>query len=200
MDKVSTTIAKWFIKNNILPSEDEELYAYAIACLLMTISPLFLSLFLGGCLGLVVEGIVVIIPFVFIRTFSGGIHSNSAGICFVLSTGILFVLILLTQVISNSNILRVTMIAGAVSLAVFSPIENENKELNEKERKIYKKVTVFLLCSFFAVYIAFCCFGLDDYAVCLALGIILTAILQIPCVLFRDEQALGVKCSHCRKN
>ena len=79
MDKVSVFITRWFINWKVLPAEDEELYAYAISCLLITASPLFLVLVIGACLNLITEGIAIIIPFMIIRTFSGGIHSEKGG-------------------------------------------------------------------------------------------------------------------------
>ena len=183
MEKVSVVIARWFINKNVLPAEDEELYAYAISCLLITVSPLFLVLVIGACLKLIVEGIVIIVPFMIIRTFSGGVHSGSPGRCFVISTGILLVLFMLTKVIKNSELLSIIMLAGCISLMICSPIENENKQLSDNEKKVYKRMTRIWVCVFAAIYYVLGYLGLNTYAVCVALGILLTAILQIPCLM-----------------
>lgn len=44
MEKVSVAITRWFINRDILPAEDEELYAYVVSCFLTIISPLLLVL------------------------------------------------------------------------------------------------------------------------------------------------------------
>lgn len=80
-------------------------------------------------MGLIVEGIVLIIPFMIIRTFSGGTHSKSPGRCFVISAGILIILLVMSKMISNSLLLSIIMLGACISLIVCSPIENENKQL-----------------------------------------------------------------------
>lgn len=182
MDKASVFITRWFINRNILPAEDEELYAYAINCLMITVSPLLLVLVIGACMNLVTEGIALIIPFMVIRTFSGGIHSESPGKCFVISTGILLTLLVLTKVISNSAILCTVMIGGGISLIICSPIENENKPLSIYEKQAYKIKTGVWVSVFAAIYFVLGYLGQNRYAVCVALGIILTSVLQIPCL------------------
>lgn len=182
MEKVSVFLTKWFIDKNFLPAEDEELYAYAFSCLLITVSPLFLVLVIGACLDLVMEGIAIIIPFMIIRTFSGGVHTQSSGRCFVISTGMLLVLLMLTKVISNSEVLCIVMLGACISLIICSPIENENKQLSIKEKKAYKKIMEIWVGIFVIVYFILGFMKQNTYAVCIALGIILTAVLQIPCL------------------
>lgn len=187
MEKVSIFITRWFIDRNILPAEDEELYAYAVSCLLITVSPLFLVLVIGACLDLVMEGIAIIIPFMIIRTFSGGVHSESSGRCFVISTGILLALLILTEVISNSEMLCIVMLGGCISLVICSPIESENKKLSNNEKKAYKITTATWVSTFVAIYFVLGYLGQNRYAVCVALGIILTSVLQLPCVKFGNR-------------
>lgn len=183
MEKVSVAITRWFINRDILPTEDEELYAYAVSCFLVNVSPLFFVLVIGTCLGLIVEGIVLIIPFIIIRTFSGGAHSRSPGRCFVISIGILVTLLMLTKVISNSSTLSIIVLLACISLIGCSPIENENKQLSFNEKKAYKKITLICVVVFAAVYFALGFMKQDAYAVCVAEGIILSAILQGPCLI-----------------
>lgn len=182
MEKVSVFIASWFINRNILSVEDEELYAYAINCLLITASPLLLVMIIGICLNVATEGIIIIIPFMIIRTYSGGIHSESPKRCFVMSTGILAVLLMMTKVISNSCLLSCIVLGACISLVICSPIENENKHLSNNEKKTYRKLTTIWVGLFTGVYIVLSFMEQNTYAVCVAMGIIITAVLQIPCL------------------
>lgn len=181
MGKASMIITRWFIKKNVLPSEDENLYIYAINCLMITVSPLVLVLVIGARMNLVAEGVFIIIPFMIIRTFSGGIHSESSRRCFVISTGILLFLLVMTRVISNSYVLGIVMVGGSISLIVCSPIESENKPLSIYEKKAYKRKTCVWVSIFATIYFILGLLEQHSYAVCIALGIILTAALQIPC-------------------
>ena len=71
-------ISAWLIKHDAIKSEDKELYEYAIYSFFITISPLFLVILISGIMGKLFEGIVVIIPFMVLRKFSGGFHAKKA--------------------------------------------------------------------------------------------------------------------------
>ena len=187
MEKLSIFITKWFINKNLLPEEDEELYAYAVNCFLISASPLLLIIIFGACLNLIWEGIILIIPFITIRSFSGGIHSKTPGKCFLISTGILLTMLILTKMISNSNLLSVILLGASISLIFHSPIESENKPLNTIEKKTYKKITTVCTIIFVSIYLIMGYMKLNTFAVSIALGVILTASLQIPCLIFKPD-------------
>lgn len=71
-------------------------------------------------------------------------------------------------------------IGSAVSLIVFSPIDNENRVLSPDERVLYKKVTVILVIIFLLLDVILFLLHLNTYAVCISIGIMLSAGLQLP--------------------
>lgn len=44
------------------------------------------------------------------------------------------------------------MVAASFSLVLFSPVENENRKLEEDERSRYKKITAVLAVLFLVIY------------------------------------------------
>ena len=65
-------IAQQLWLSEIISEDERELYQYAIFSIMSTIIPLIMVMIIGGILGLMKNGIVMIIPFLVIRKFSGG--------------------------------------------------------------------------------------------------------------------------------
>ena len=54
--------------------EDRKLYGYCSYSFFLSISPVVMIIIIGSLMGIPVESILIIIPFMFIRKFSGGFH------------------------------------------------------------------------------------------------------------------------------
>ena len=130
-------IVEWLINHDAIKSEDKELYEYALYSLWLLATPLFLAIIIGGCLGGVKEGIIIVIPFMLIRKFSGGYHAKHLCVCFVSSTILLSLCILMSFYLEYDwKLAGITIIAG-IGMGYFSPIDHENKRLNDKEKNLY---------------------------------------------------------------
>lgn len=186
--KCAELIAEWLIAHGAVPREDHDLYVYASHSLIMTVAPLGLALALGILLGHAVTAITIILPFMVIRKFSGGYHAKQAWVCIVSSTLILGGCICISGYITYSYGLIGGMSMAAALLAVNSPVESGNRRLDEQERRTYKKVTIGFV--MFTVLISMLCdrCGREDAAVNLALGVILTGALQVPCLRGRKNK------------
>ena len=175
-------IVEWLINHDAIKSEDKELYEYALYSLWLLATPLFLAIIIGGCLGGVKEGIIIVIPFMLIRKFSGGYHAKHLWICLIGSTILLSLCILMSFYLEcDWKLAGITIIAG-IGMGYFSPIDHENKRLNDKEKKLYKKATIILVgMSWIALLLQL--LGKETWAVCISIGIMMTAGLQYPVVL-----------------
>lgn len=178
-------ITGWLIRCGAVRESDRELYVYAAYSFLITVSPLVLTLFIGTLLGKTWQSIVLILPFLLIRKFSGGVHAKHAFVCFVSSCLLLLLCIGLSGRIGFSRTLAAATAAAMVSLFLFSPVDSKNRRLDDDEKRRYHAVTGILTMAFglFAAVLFFC--GKESAAVCISLGIILIAGLQIPCIFSR---------------
>ena len=192
MGKITKGITNWLIENGAIEDRDTELYEFAIYSILITISPLLLVLIIGIGMGTVLEGAIVILPFMCIRKFSGGYHANNAGICFVSSCVILVFCMWLATHLAYSYWITITTTICVISLCMNSPIDSKHKRLDNMEKRSYKKIAIILSCIFYSIHCACGCIGLEKIANCLAVGICLTAILQLPCLYqFHSESGKG---------
>lgn len=175
-------ITTWLIKHEAIEAEDRELYEYAVYSLILTFSPLILIIIIGGLMGVIKESILLILPFMIIRKFSGGFHAKHDWTCLCGSCVLLFLCVFAATNIKCGIVLDIITIAAVISLIVCSPIDSENRRLQGDEKKRYKLVTAVIALSFEMVYLMLLFFRADTYAVCIAVGLILSAGLQVPCM------------------
>lgn len=79
-----------------------------------------------------------------------------------------------------------TLISG-VSVIVNSPIDSNNKKLDDDEISRYRRTTCLLVITTMVLYSILVILNLNRYAVCLSISLVLVAILQLPCVVKRRK-------------
>lgn len=181
---ISSRIVKWLLRSGAISQQDKELYEYAAYSFLFSLMPLCLVAVLGCIMGLLIEGILMILPFMLIRKFSGGFHLKSSGLCFVFSTFLLSTLLLVIKAVAAEQyIVLFTALVTVSTVQVFfcSPVDTEARKLNEKERSAFKKTARAISLLFLVLYIILQSLGLLRFSAPIGTGIILTALLQFPC-------------------
>lgn len=142
-----------------------------------------LALLLGTITGRVKEDILVIIPFMMIRKFSGDIMQKIYGYVWHAPRYYCFCAYWFLVVYLPIRYWCLQHWRQVCNLIIFSPIDHENKVLSIKERKVYQNVTGILTCSLYGVVMIMKYNGLRNEAVCISVGILLTAGLQVPCIV-----------------
>lgn len=185
MKKCTDAAVDWMIQNRAIDESERELYAYAVHSFLMSLSPLVLAVGIGFCVGNVKLAVILVLPFMFLRKFSGGYHAKSLKSCLFGSCLLLFLCTLLSMHVQCDWGLAAITIAAAISLVVCSPIDNENRILDQGEKKLYKKVTIMLVTVFLSLDMVLFFLNQYSYVACISVGIQLSAGLQIPCIMKR---------------
>lgn len=183
IEKCAEVIVNWLIKCEAIKGEEKELYSYAVYSFILSLSPLTLAICFGICMGCVRQAVLIVLPFMFIRKFSGGYHTKHLWSCLICSCVLLLLCMVLSVRIQCDWRFLVVTVLAIIGLICFSPIENENRKLDTEEQKVYKKVTILLVMLFGAVDLLFIWCKLYEYSVCISIGMILSAGLQIPCLL-----------------
>lgn len=177
------SLISWLIQHDAINEHDKELYEYAVYSILLTISPIFFSIVIGWILGLLKESIIMVLPFTIIRKFSGGYHAGNINYCLVGSCCILAFCIKITTIIKSGLGLSIITLCAIISLCINSPIEHENHTLDINEKQVYAKLARYITLSFGIISVILCKLQRNEYAICISIGLILTAALQIPCLL-----------------
>lgn len=191
MEKCTGAVVNWMIQHDAIHEEEKELYEYALHSAGLSILPFLIAGTIGFCFGSIKTGIMVVIPFMILRKFSGGYHAKKLSHCLIGSVMLLFLCILFaTHATYDWKFLVVTSLAS-VSLMTFSPIDHENRPLEDDEKHSLKKMTIFLVCVLNGLGIMLFLIGNRKAAVSFFIGILLAAGLQIPCIAKRIWRMTG---------
>lgn len=183
MQKYAGTIITWLICQKAIQERDRELYTYALYNMVLLIIPLGLAVMFGWIIGNIRQAIVMIIPFMMLRKFSGGFHSKTPLQCMAISSFLLFLCIkIIFELSCNWKLLIVTAIMGG-SLIIFSPVDSQKRRLEKQQKEQYRKVVCEFVMFFLILIFILWKLNAQKYAVSIAVGIWLSAGLQIPCLM-----------------
>ena len=132
------------------------------------------------------KSILFIIPYVSIRTFSGGFHFKSAKLCFLVTNMILFFSLIITKkmiCIGRSTIFLVLILLASLTVFLLSPIDSDARKLTSSETSAFRRVARYLVIAFLAIDLVLYCLGIFSAAYPIGMGIALTAALQLPCCI-----------------
>ena len=187
---VSRAVAEWLLKHGAISVNEKELYEYGIYSFLFTLTPLFLVLMVSIPLNMAVEGVLLITPFILLRKFAGGFHFQTPLPCIIVSTVVLLGCLLEIRVILEygSFIIHTLLVyASIVPICILSPIDSENRQLSAKEKSAFHRIAIVLATINAALYSLLLILRTVEIAIPLGTGMILTALLQLPC-LFEHQK------------
>ena len=171
--RLSKRMASFFVRNEVIKSEDEEVYEYGLQLLLSTVFNGILALVLAIISGTLWQCICYLAVFILIRKSAGGFHAKThLGCCCILAV-VLSLFIVFIKFVPTYTYAAITVFAVVFSVSVillFAPLEHENKPISDKDKKRLKKISIIyaILISFiiFLLFIA----NMLEIMVCLALG------------------------------
>lgn len=175
-------ITTWLIEQKAILEEEQEIYEYSVRTFLITI----ISVVTGIVIGTLVDGflysIVFVISFLLLRKYSGGYHAKSFGRCMCYSCILLVGIFSVAKNLHCLNGVIVITIVSVASLCYFSPIASEERALSEAEKQENKRCVRSILFVYGLIILGSLLLGQETCVIRLSLGIILTAVLQFPCI------------------
>ncbi len=187
--RISTAVGNWLAKEGAVSNDDSGLYRYAVYSLLFGLAPIMIAVIWGLLFRMLGKSLLLILPFMLIRKFSGGYHLDSPVVCTVSSTiliGLATGAVKVIETYAGFVPLTVMTVLSVICICVCSPIDSESRQLSEKEHKLFGRVAVTISVIMLAVYVLFVSTKKWNVAVPLGVGIVLPAILQLPAVVQRQ--------------
>ena len=182
MEHILRALSGWLIQQDAIEPGDRELYEYAMYSFLISVMPLTIILVISGVIGMFPEGLLIVIPFMVIRKFSGGYHAKHAYICMTISVVLLVGSFYVVTHVDCRWLFHMLAVISGVSVIVNSPIDSDNKKLDDYESRQYRRTTCLLVIITIVLYSVLVILNKKRYSVCLAISLILTTILQLPCI------------------
>lgn len=181
ISRLSDRIAYRLYACGVVPEQSIPLYSYAVFRLVFALVPFLLVVTIGTTMGMLIEGLMMIVPFMLLRKFFGGYHMKSHALCLLSSVAILSLTLSFIKNFEASNQLLYAVITSAAAVELFAvgTIDSEARKLSCKELLVFSAIGrtligLVLLAFFFAKQR-----GQLSIAMSIGASIILAAILHI---------------------
>lgn len=139
-------MADYFAANGLIEAEEKAIYAYGLQQGLLWLLNVAVTLLIGFLLDVPGCAVLFLASYMPLRTYAGGYHADTQLRCFL--TGILLVsleLALIRQLPWTGFSCLLTAVFSAVFILWLAPVEDQNKPLNQTERKVYRKKAIQIL-------------------------------------------------------
>lgn len=171
--RLSKRMASYFVRNEIIKSEDEEVYEYGLQLLLSTVFNGIIALILAIISETVLQCICYLAVFVILRKSAGGFHAKTHfGCCCILAT-VLSLFIMFIKFVPNevySIVAAIAVVFSVVMILMFAPLEHENKPISDRDKNRLRKISIIYAVLFallgFVLFIA----RLKMVMICVVLG------------------------------
>ncbi len=153
LKKLSSKIAIWLIKSDMLKDDNIDLYSYAIQYLLLIIIPTIN--FTVYCIAThkIYIGLIEIFSFLLTRKFCGGYHCESSSVCLIFSTILLIFIAWISCFIKPGLYIIIPTILADLELILRGPVISINHSVSDIEKKYYHKrlITIIIFLNFLII-------------------------------------------------
>lgn len=173
-------LLKHFSELGYVDESNDKIVSLGLRRLGNTLMDFLFSLVCALFMGKVSVGIVFEIFYAAIRVYAGGYHASSEKICKYLTyCSTLVSMLIIFYLPIKIDIIHIILIICLVVIAVIAPVENENKPLNRKERKVYyqKCIGIAILEVLFYFLMVYIKNFLYARAICMAMVLVVTGLI-----------------------
>ena len=135
-----------FDKNDEYPLE---IYTYGLELIISSVVETFVLIVLGVFLNSILETIVFVLSFSFLRFFTGGYHAQSYLKCAFVTVIVYLVVIFIYELFKDIflscqiGVIVFVFLLSFVFVYIFAPIENANKKIENKRKT--KQLALYIL-------------------------------------------------------
>lgn len=153
IETLAKKITTKFINNNIIKSEEREIYNYCFeTTIVMGISYLILIV-LSILFKESLTTLIFLLSFWIFRKTCGGYHANNYVACGLMSLlSYLFLILVVKRIIILFNVSYFLLIIGLLIILALSPIQDDNKPFTYKQYKRFKIISKALAAIFILVF------------------------------------------------
>ena len=146
-ERISAIIADRLEDKGIIQMETKEVCAYGLRQIFSTILNAGTMLLIGVFMHMTIEAILFTIAYIPIRIFAGGYHASTPQRCWAFSAVMLFMVLCIVKYTPEKYFWHLTALSLIASIAIFllSPVEDQNKTLDEKEHHVYHIRTTLIM-------------------------------------------------------
>ena len=149
-------IVFFLVTHKIISIDERDIYIYGAEAILLNGSLLFVFFIISLFTDEIVNFLSYLLFFVPLRIFTGGYHAETSNRCFVLSTMMYGLSVLIIKTFPLFHTFFLSKVVGIVCIGViilFSPLINKNNPLTQKQRKRNRIISYLILILDLIAYI-----------------------------------------------
>lgn len=144
--KLSEYITQRLENEKVIQPDNRELYKYGFQQGLILLLNFATSVVIGVIFGRILESILILAAYIPLRSYAGGHHSDSSEKCYIVSTMITIIWMLILKFSElPASCWGIILLIGTAVCFILSPVENLQKPLDESETKVYRKRSLIVL-------------------------------------------------------
>lgn len=180
MEKLSNILTDYIIKKNIISNDSSEIYKYGFQMGLEMFFSMLIGLITAIYMHMLVQYIVMLVIFILLRSYAGGLHLDTYIKCFICSYIVQLGILLWTGYIQYPESVSIILILlTGLFILRLAPVENINRPVDIEEQHYFEKKLKKVLCFIFIVAIIFTICNLNEYATLLVNTMIVVTISMI---------------------
>lgn len=182
-------IVNFFIRKNIFPEEQREIYQYGFELWVSSIIGILIVLAIGIISGRFWESIIFYIVFCFTRLFSGGFHATTYLLCKITFASVLILILVMDWIFCGivEYYWYLLYLYSFIIVCRFAPVENSNKELTKHEKTRSKVICIVEMMIWLSVMFLFKKLNSDLYHI-VALTLFFVANLMLLGILYERRK------------
>lgn len=163
IETLAKKITAKFINNNIIKSDEREIYNYCFEATIVVILSYLSLLVLSIIFKEFFSSIIFILSFLIFRKTCGGYHASNYFKCSIMSLSSYLFLIFTIKKLSEVYSISTLLLLGGLSIIILlPPIEDTNKPFTKKQYKIFKLISKSLAALFIILFVSLELFGLHN--------------------------------------
>lgn len=184
---LSKGLTEILIRNHIIEDEEKALYVFGFHYGFMTLLNIATTLFIGLLFCMLWQSAIFLVCYIPLRIFAGGYHAKTPLRCYVMSSIMVAVILLLIRSVPwDSALCIAVLVSGAFIIGLRAPVANPSKPLDALERKVYRSRTLGILLIEGSAALLLLWVGLLEAAVCIAVSVGMLGLMVLPKVHRND--------------
>lgn len=179
---ISEKITNKLLENETISIEDKEIYNFGVKQIFTIVLNFITVITLGIIFQMLIQAVMFMLSFVPLRIYAGGAHAKTPLRCYLYSTIFLAIVLLVMRHVHIPGLIYcVLFLISSIIIIFLAPIQDNNKPLDELEKKIFKRRTIIFwmieslvisVCFLFKFYMVSKCFifSLFSVAIVVVLG------------------------------
>ena len=180
MDRISSVLTDYLLRNNVIEEEDYEIYKYGLLSgteMLICVATCYI---IAAQMGMLLKCTLLLVILFLLRSYVGGLHLNSFKACYICSCVVVVLTLLTVKYLSIPKFYSLFIsVLEIMAILFLNPVENMNRPVNDNEKKIFLNRIKIILFIILMLTIFCYIFNLNSYldTITYTLGIIFFSML-----------------------